>query len=290
MLELLIIFDFMKEKLLKPYNSTETEEAVYKIWEKSGFFNPDNLIRKNGVFSIVLPPPNVTGQLHAGHAIGLTLQDIMIRFARMQGKETLWLPGTDHAAIATQAKVEGMIYKEKKQTRFDLGREKFLETVNSFAKESRDTIINQTKRMGASLDWSREAYTLDPKRTNAVYTAFKKMFDAGLIYRGHRIVNWDPKLQTTVSDDELEYKEETTEFYYLKYGPFIIGTSRPETKFGDKYVVMHPNDKRYKNYEHGQKIELEWINGPISATVIKDEVIDMVVPQKNSTILESLGS
>lgn len=129
--------------------------------------------------------------------------------------------------------------------------------------------------MGASLDWSREAFTLDDERSLAVRTAFKRMYDAGLIYRGHRIVNWDPKGQTTIADDEVVYKEERTKFYYLKYGPFTISTTRPETKFGDKYVVMHPDDKRYKQYENGQKIDLEWINGPITATIIKDEAIDM---------------
>jgi len=131
------------------------------------------------------------------------------------------------------------------------------------------------KKMGTSVDWSREAFTLDDKRNLAVRTAFKKMYEDGLIYRGHRIVNWDPKGQTVISDDEIVYKEEKTKFYYLKYGPFIIGTARPETKFGDKYVVMHPDDKRYKEYKDGQKIELEWINGPITATIIKDESIDM---------------
>ena len=268
-------------KLLKPYNPKETEDRIYKLWEESGFFNPDICIEKGvtdkdaKVFSMVLPPPNVTGTLHIGHASMLTIEDIMVRFARMQGKRTLWLPGTDHAAIATQAKVEKILEKEEGKRKTDLGKEEFLKRVEKFAQESHDTIVNQSKKMGASLDWSREAYTLDAKRNFAVRTAFKKMYDDGLIYRGHRIVNWDPKGQTVISDDELVYKEEKTKFYYLKYGPFIIGTSRPETKFGDKYVVMHPEDKRYSEYKDGQKIDLEWINGPITATIIKDESIDM---------------
>ncbi len=268
-------------KFLKPYNPTETEDRIYKLWEESGFFNPDICIEKGitdkeaKTFSMVLPPPNVTGTLHLGHAATLTIEDIMIRYARMQGKKTLWLPGTDHAAIATQTKVEKLLEKEEGKRKTDLGREEFLKRVEKFAQESHDTIINQCKKIGTSLDWSREAYTLDGKRNLAVRTAFKKMYDDGLIYRGHRIVNWDPKGQTVISDDEIVYKEEKTKFYYLKYGPFTIGTARPETKFGDKYVVMHPKDERYKEYKDGQKIDLEWINGPITATIIKDESIDM---------------
>jgi len=150
-----------------------------------------------------------------------------------------------------------------------------LKRVNSFAQQSHDTIVHQIKRMGASVDWDRESYTLDEARTLAVRTAFTKMYKDKLIYRGETIVNWDPKLQTTVSDDEIEWKEEKTPFYYFQYGPFIIGTARPETKFGDKYVVMHPEDKRYQQYHHGQQIEVEWITGKITATVIKDEAIDM---------------
>lgn len=271
----------MKDKFLKPYNASETEPRVYTKWEKGGYFNPDTLIEKGLLsknaepFVIALPPPNVTGNLHLGHAFEDSIQDTMTRYARMSGKRTLWIPGTDHAAIATTAKLEATLYKEDKKTRFDIGREEFLKRANDFAQKSHDTIVNQIRRMGASLDWSREAYTFDEKRSVAVRTAFKRMYDAGLIYRGERIVNWDPRLGLTISDDEVEYVEQETSFYYLKYGPFTIGTARPETKFGDKYVVMHPNDKRYSKYKHGDKIELEWINGQITATIIKDESIDM---------------
>ncbi len=270
----------MDEIFLKPYDSKSHEDNIYKRWEDSGFFNPDNLPEissgeRKEPYSIVLPPPNVTGTLHMGHAAMLAIQDILIRFNRMSGKKTLWVPGTDHAAIATQSKVEKEIYKKEKKTRHDLGRDEFLKRVEEFAQESHNTIVTQIKKMGSSVDWSREAFTLDEARTKAVNTAFKNMHEAGLIYRGARIVNWDPKMQTTVSDEEIERVEETTKFYYLKYGPFIIGTARPETKFGDKYVVMHPDDTRYSEYEHGQEIELEWINGPITATIIKDEAADM---------------
>jgi len=266
----------MNDKFLKPYNPQETESRIYKIWEDSGFFNPDNLPeRHKEKYSIVMPPANVTGVLHMGHALTLTIEDIMIRFNRMRGKRTLWLPGTDHAGIATQSKVEKEIKKNEGKSRFDLGRAELVKRVEEFAKQSHDTIVSQTRVMGASCDWSREAFTLDEKRNFAVRTVFKSMYDDGLIYKGHRIVNWDPKGQTTISDDEIVYIEEKTKFYYFKYGPFVIGTTRPETKFGDKYVVMHPDDKRYAEYKDGQKIDLEWINGPISATIIKDKSIDM---------------
>ncbi|HEY4504568.1 MAG TPA: class I tRNA ligase family protein [Candidatus Paceibacterota bacterium] len=266
----------MPEKLTKPYNPKETEGRIYDLWEKSGYFNPDNLPAFDGTagrftkpFSVVLPPPNVTGTLHLGHALEDSLQDAIVRYKRMRGYKTLWVPGTDHAAIATQSKVEKILEKEGR-SRHDLGRGEFLKRVEKFARESHGTIVGQIKRMGASLDWSREAFTLDEGRSEAVKEAFKLMREAGLIYQGNRIVNWDPKGQTVISDDEIIYKEEVSPFYYMQYGPFVIGTVRPETKFGDKYVVINPNDPRYNDYKHGQKIDLEWINGPITATVIHD--------------------
>lgn len=258
----------------KAYDHKKVEEKLYSWWEKSGYFKPE-VSSKGEPFSMVLPPPNVTGTLHIGHALMLVIQDILVRYNRMKGKKTVWIPGTDHAAIATQSKVETMLYKREEKTRHDLGREVFLELVEKFAQESHDTIVHQIKRMGASVDWGREAYTLDDDRNLAVRTAFKKMYDDGLIYRGDTLINWDPKMQTTVSDDEIEWTDETTSFYYLKYGPFVIATARPETKFGDKYVVMHPKDKRYTDYEHGQELDVEWINGKIRATIIKDESVNM---------------
>lgn len=271
----------MEEIFNKPYDSKANEDAIYEAWEKAGYFNPDTCIAKGVTapdadpYTIVLPPPNVTGTLHMGHAAMLAVEDILIRHARMNGKRTLWVPGTDSAAIATQSKVETDLYKKEEKTRYDLGREEFLVRVSAFALESQGTILNQLRKMGSSLDWSRLAYTLDETRYNAVMTAFVRMYEAGLIYRGMRIVNWDPKMQTTVSDDELEHKEVKESLYYLKYGPFTIATARPETKFGDKYVVMHPDDPRYAEYEHGQQIpDIEWISGRITATVIKDTSID----------------
>ncbi|QQS60981.1 MAG: valine--tRNA ligase [Candidatus Moraniibacteriota bacterium] len=269
------------KKLSKIYEPKLYEDSIYTKWTDSGFFNPDICIQKGITkknapsFCIVLPPPNVTGHLHIGHAAMLALEDSMIRYARMTGKKTLWLPGTDHSAIATQEKVERILWLNEKKNRHDLGREEFLLRVHEFAQESHDFIVNQIKKMGSSLDWSREAFTLDEKRHYAVNTAFKKMFDDGIIYRGDRIVNWDPKMQTTVSDDEVEWKEESIPFYYFQYGPFVIGTSRPETKFKDKYVVVHPDDARYSQYTHGQTFQIEWIDDtPITATLIKDTAID----------------
>lgn len=271
----------MHEKFKKPYKPAENEPALYEKWEQSGYFNPDNCVKDEictkdaEPFSIVLPPPNVTGTLHMGHAAMLAIEDTLIRYHRMTGKRVLWVPGTDHAAIATQSKFEKELQKKEKKTRYDLGREDFLERVEEFAQDQRRQIINQLKAMGSSLDWSREAYTLDEKRYRAVMEAFVRMYHDGLIYRGPRIINWDPKMQTSVSDEEVEREERTGTFYYLTYGPFTIATARPETKFGDKYVVMHPDDERYKEYTHGQQIDLEWINGPVTATIIKDEAIDM---------------
>ncbi len=268
------------EVFLKPYDPAQHEDDLYAMWENSGFFNPDVCVEKGVAtpdaepFSIVLPPPNVTGTLHMGHAAMLAIEDILVRYNRMLGKRTLWIPGTDSAALATQSKVEGIIYKQEKKRRDEIGREELLKRIDAFAEDSKNTIINQTKKMGASMDWSRYAFTLDQPRYKAVMEAFIKMYADGLIYRGARSVNWDPAMQTTVSDDEMEYVETNSPFYYFKYGPFTIGTVRPETKFGDKYVVMHPEDKRYAQYEHGQQIEVEWINGPITATVIKDEAAD----------------
>lgn len=264
----------------KAYEPRQWEETVLKRWDESGLARPENCIEQGvaqadaELFSIVLPPPNVTGTLHIGHAAMLAIEDTIVRFKRMQGYRTLWIPGTDHAAIATESKVRKIILEQEGKSRQDLGREEFLKRVEKFALDSHDTIVGQVKRMGSSVDWSREAYTIDTTRSLGVRTAFKRMYDAGIIYRGQRIVNWDPVGQTTISDDEVVYKEESAKLYYLQYGPFEIATARPETKFGDKYVVMHPDDKRYAAYAHGQKITVEWINGPIEATIIKDEVID----------------
>ncbi|MFA5792861.1 MAG: valine--tRNA ligase [Candidatus Gracilibacteria bacterium] len=263
------------QELVKTYNAKDHEQRLYELWENSGKFAPDPDPKKEP-YSIMLPPPNATGTLHLGHATMLAIEDILIRFKRMQGFATLWLPGTDHAAIATQSVVEKKLQKEgMAHPRETLGREGLLEEIRKFVALSQSTIKNQIRKMGASVDWSRERYTFSEELNHAVNTLFKMMYDDGLIYRGDRIVSWDPAMQTTVADDELEYVEEKAPFYTFQYGPFQISTARPETKFGDKYVVMHPDDKRYKKYNHGDTFECEWINGKVTATVLKDECIDM---------------
>jgi valyl-tRNA synthetase len=272
----------MNEKLLKPYDPKETEARIYQLWEESGYFNPDTCLKDGAckedaaAFSIVLPPPNVTGTLHMGHAAMLAIEDIMVRYHRMNGKKTLWLPGTDHAAIATQSKVENILYKEEGKRKQDLGREEFLKRVEKFAQDSHDTIVGQTRKMGASVDWSREAFTLDEKRSLAVRTAFKKMYDDGLIYQGTRIVNWDPKGQTTVSDDEVEYKEIKGKLYTFKYSkdfPISIATTRPETKVGDVAVAVHPDDTRYKEFI-GKEYDLVFADVPIHIKIVGDEAVE----------------
>jgi valyl-tRNA synthetase len=259
-------------KLPSVYEPGKYEDEIYTQWEKSGAFKANPYTDKE-TFSIAMPPPNETGTLHVGHALGITLQDILARRARQEGKEVLLLPGTDHAALATNALIEKKL-AEQGTDKHQIGREEFLKITREFVASSRSTINLQVKAMGASCDWTRLRYTLDDTLNRCVNEVFVKMYKEGLIYRGHRIVNWDPNLETTVSDDEVVYKEEQAPFYTLKYGPFEIGTARPETKFGDKYVVMHPDDKRYSQYKHGETFEAEWINGPVRATVIKDEAID----------------
>ena len=267
----------MNDKFLKPYNPQETEPKIYQLWEKSGYFNPDNLpSRHQEPFTIMMPPPNVTGILHMGHALMLTTEDIMIRYNRMQGKKTLWLPGTDHAAIATQSKVEKEILKQEGKNRHDLGREELLKRVKKFAADSHDTITSQIRVLGSSCDWSREAFTLDDKRNLAVNTVFKKMYDDGLIYRGYRIVNWDPKGQTTISDDEIVYEEREAKMYTFKYSadfPISISTTRPETKVGDTAVAVHPDDERYKKYI-GQEYQANFCGVPIQIKIIADESVE----------------
>ena len=283
-MEKYIYFDMitcMNDKFLKPYEPKETESLIYQLWEKSGFFNPDICIEKNITskdaehFSIVLPPPNVTGVLHIGHADMLAIEDSIVRFERMRGKKTLWLPGTDHAAIATQTKVEKLLQKEGVR-KHDLGRDEFLKKVQEFAKESHSTITSQVKAMGASVDWSREAFTLDATRERAVHTAFKQMYDDGLIYRKEKVINWDPKGQTVISDDEIVYEARTAKFYTFKYDhdfPITISTTRPETKFGDTAVAVHPDDIRYAQYV-GKTFTANFAGEELTIKIIADKDVD----------------
>lgn len=262
-------------KFDSPYDPKKTEGEIYRQWEESGYFNPDYLPgERKDTFSMVLPPPNVTGTLHVGHALTVTIEDILTRFERMRGKKTLWLPGTDHASIATETK----FLKEKKISRGDYAnrRNEFVQFVNEFALQNQDVIIRQLRVMGASLDWSRLAYTLDEKRQRAVRAAFEYMYRAGLIYHGEYLVNWDPKGQTTISDDEVEYepaKGTLWTFRYAKDFPIPIATTRPETKLGDVAVAVHPQSK-WKTYI-GKTYNIENFCGvTLRITIVGDESVD----------------
>jgi len=262
-------------ELEKSYDHSKVEQKIYKLWEDSGFFNPDKLPGdRKQPYTIIMPPPNANAPSHVGHALGYTIQDILIRYNRMQGKKTLWLPGSDHAGFETQVVFEKKLEKEGR-SRFKMQREEFYKEIWDYVQTNKHISEQAIKRLGASCDWSRNIFTLDPEIIKVVYQTFKRMSDDGLIYRGLRLGNWCFKHQTALSDLETKYEERTEPFYYFKYGPFTIGTSRPETKFGDKYVVMHPDDKRYLKYKDGDTFTAEWINGPIKATIIKDEAVDM---------------
>jgi len=272
----------LNEKYTKPYDPALYEKDIYTAWEKSGYFNPDNLPgERSEYFSIIMPPPNANGSLHAGHALFVTVQDILIRFHRMQGKKVLWQPGADHAGFETQVVYEKKLQKEGR-SRFDMSREELYDEILAFTMENKSFMEGQIRDLGASCDWSRQTFTLDDKVVVQVEQTFAKLQSDGLLYRGLRSVNWCPKHQTAFSNLEIEHDERKDKFYYFQYGPFVIGTARPETKFGDKYVVMHPEDERYNEYTHGQEIEVEWINGPITATIIKDEAGD---PEMGSGVM-----
>ena len=247
----------------------KSESEIYKLWEFSGYFNPDTL--KGEPFTIILPPPNANGSLHLGHAL-YCIEDVMIRFNRMQGKKTLWVPGADHAGFETQVVFEKKMEKEGR-SRFKMTREDFYKEVYEFTQNNKAVMEGQLKRLGMSLDWSRGKFTLDPKDIQTVYQTFKKLHDDGLVYRANRIVNWCTKHQTALSDLEVIYEERTDPLYYIKYGPFTLATVRPETKFGDTAVAVNPNDQRYKNYI-GKEIEVDGLLGNFKMSVIADELVD----------------
>lgn len=260
----------MKE-IEKAYTPHQYEDIIYKKWEDSGIFTP-KVDPDKKPFTISMPPPNATGTLHLGHATMLALEDVMIRYKRMQGYSALWLPGTDHAAIATQNRVEKNL-AEQGIDRHKLGRKKFLEEVGKFVENSRDTIRNQIRKMGSSCDWSRERFTLDEGLTKAVREVFVRMYNDKLIYKGNRIVNWCPRCESTLADDEVEYKEKQEKLYWIKYGPFILATTRPETKLGDTAVAVHPDDKRYKNMI-GKKYMIPGVLGEFEVVVVADKEVD----------------
>ncbi|MCL5428768.1 MAG: valine--tRNA ligase [Chloroflexi bacterium] len=246
--------------LPKTYDFKATEERIYTWWEQQGFFRPNNDPRNKGFdpskkpFVISIPPPNVTGELHLGHAMFVAMEDLMIRYHRMKGIPTLWVPGTDHAGIATQLKVEEDILRTEEVTRDELGREEFLKRTWSWKEKYHGIISRQIRRLGASCDWSRERFTLDEGLSVAVREAFVRLYKKGLIYRGPRLINWSPRLRTAVSDLEVEYSEEEGQLYFFKYriqgsSDFIpVATTRPETILGDTAVAVHPDDERYKKF------------------------------------------
>ena len=238
------------------YEPAAVEARWYPIWEARGYFRADPASAKKP-YSIVIPPPNVTGSLHIGHGLNNTLQDVMIRMKRMDGFNTLWQPGTDHAGIATQVVVERQLAAKGKRKE-DLGREEFVRRVWQWKEESGGTIIRQLKRLGASCDWSRLRFTMDEGLSRAVREVFVRLWDEKLIYRDDYIVNWCPRCETVLSDLEVDREERDAEFVYIKYGPLTLGTVRPETKLGDTGLAVHPKDRRYRNTSGGRSTFRRW--------------------------------
>ncbi|MBQ3181842.1 MAG: class I tRNA ligase family protein, partial [Clostridia bacterium] len=266
----------MSEQINKTYNPKEVEDRLYNRWVENGYFTP-KADKSKKPFTIVIPPPNVTGQLHMGHALDETLQDILIRYKRMAGFNALWVPGTDHAGIATQVKVEEVLRKEEGLTRYDLGREKFVERVWDWKKLYGSRIINQLKKLGSSCDWTRERFTMDETLSKAVREVFVSLYEKDLIYQGNRIINWCPKCITALSDAEVEYAEQAGHFWHIKYpvkdsNEFVeIATTRPETMLGDTAVAVHPDDERYKDLI-GKMLILPLVGREIP--VVADEYVD----------------
>jgi valyl-tRNA synthetase len=263
--------------LPKAYNPKETEEKIYKLWEDSGFFAPEAHQPRAGnpnskkTYTIVIPPPNITGELHMGHALNALIQDSIIRRKRMQGFKTLWLPGTDHAGIAAQNVVEKKLRKEDK-TRFDLGKEKFIEEVWAWKEKYGDIILNQFKKIGCSCDWSRTRFTMDKEYSETVKEAFSHYYKKGWIYKGKRIVNWCTRCATSLSDLELEYFEEKSKLWYIKYGPITVATTRPETMLGDTAVAVNPKDEKYKDLV-GKTIVLPITKREVP--IVADRLVDL---------------
>lgn len=268
----------------KAYDPGAWEKDLYRKWEESGLFDPDTCVKKGVTkadaepFSVLMPPPNVTGVLHLGHAMENAIMDVMARQKRMRGFRTLFLPGADHAAVATQSRVEkNLVAAGMENPRQELGREGLLEKIREFADDSKATITKQVRAMGSSCNWSRFAYTFDEDRVRAVNTVFKKMYDDSLVYRGYRVVNWSVKGQSTCSDDELEHIERPAKLYTFRYSkdfPVPIATTRPETKLGDTAVAVHPEDARYKDLI-GKVFEVEvGATEPLSIRIIGDEEVD----------------
>ena len=264
--------ELMPETIEPRYDHKSTEGHIYRLWEKSGYFNPDNLKEAKKPFSIIMPPPNANGSLHVGHAVFVTLQDILIRFWRMRGRKALWLPGADHAGFETQVVFDKNLEKEGR-SRFKIPRETLWREIWDFTQENKKLMESQLRRLGASADWSREKFTLDQDIIQKTQETFVKLYEDGLIYRDIRVINWCSKHQTALSDLEVKYIERTDPLYYIKYGPLTLATVRPETKFGDTALAVNPKDKRYQKYI-GKTIEGKGILGRVKFKVITDDAID----------------
>lgn len=258
-------------QLAKTYDPKLYESDIYDLWEKSGAFEPNP--EGKGTFSIVMPPLNANADAHIGHSLMFAIQDIMVRYQRMLGKSTIWFPGADHAGFETQAVYEKHLAKEGK-SRFDLTREELFSQIYDFVGQNKTNFESQFRKFGASADWSKFTFTLDEKVVNTAYNTFKKMWDDGLIYRGERLVNYCTKHRTGFADIEVEYSEKTSPLYYLQYGPFVLATTRPETKFGDTAVAVHPDDQRYQEYI-GKVLQVEGLNGPFELRVVADSMVDI---------------
>lgn len=279
-----IIYTNIMKNIEKAYQPEKFEDELYKNWEESGYFRPEikmgaNLSydrQKDGKpFVISMPPPNITGKLHIGHAMFVTLEDVMTRYHRLLGEPSLWVPGTDHAGIATQTVVDKELRK-KGINKNEIGRDKFVDEVWKWKEEYGSTITKQLRKLGASCDWSRERFTLDEGLSQAVNEAFVKLYDKGLIYRGKYIVNWCPRCQTAIADDEVDYCEQHAKLYYFKYDknfPITIATTRPETKFGDTGVAVNPSDKRYKEYI-GKEFEIDLDGVKRKIKIFGDRTVD----------------
>ncbi|MBI5138744.1 MAG: valine--tRNA ligase [Candidatus Vogelbacteria bacterium] len=261
------------EKLTKPYNPKDTEPRIYDLWEKSGYFSPNRLGRENAEpYTIIMPPPNANGSLHAGHAVFVTIEDLIIRYQRMRGKRALWLPGADHAGFETQVVYEKKLEKEGR-TRFGMDRDELYKEILTFTLSNKEFMENQLRQLGASCDWSREKFTLDPKVIDIVYDTFEQLYKDGLAYRGSRSINWCTKHQTSLSELETMSVDREDPLYYMKFGPFTLATVRPETKFGDTALAVNPTDERYKEWV-GKEIEFEGLIGTIKLRVIADDYVD----------------
>jgi len=260
------------EKFSKSYEPGDIEPEIYAMWERSGVFEPDSAKSSRKTYSIVLPPPNANGNLHIGHGLTVAVEDALIRYHRLRGDYTWFIPGADHAGFETWVVYEKKLQAEGK-SRFDYSRDELYAQVWDFVAEQRGNMELQLRALGASLDWGAMTFTLDDKVVDRVYQTFEKMWKEGLIYRGKKLVNFCTYHQTAFADIEVVYKEEKTPLYYLKYGPFVLATTRPETKFGDTGVAVNPNDARYKKWV-GKTVTVEGVNGPFKVKVVADEAVD----------------